>query len=79
MPGAIKKLKPATIHEIFPEEIFVMILKKLDYKSLAMARDACTRWRNVIDGFGLLSLKNFGKFFPLPSYQFYTIFVFNFS
>ena len=57
-----KKLKLATIHEIIPEEIFVMILKKLDFKSLAMARGTCTKWRNVIDGFELLSLKNFSKY-----------------
>lgn len=61
MPGKAKKLKLAAIHEIIPEEIFVMILKKLDCESLAMARGVCSKWRNVIDGFELLSLKNLCK------------------
>ena len=61
MAGKSKKLKLAAIHEIIPEEIFVMILKKLDFKSMALARGTCTEWRNVIDGFELLSLKNFCK------------------
>ena len=61
MAGKSQKLKLAAIHEIIPEEIFVMILKMLDFKSLTMARGTCTEWRNVIDGFELLSLKNFCK------------------
>ena len=61
MAGKSKKLKLAAIHEIIPEEIFVMILKKLDFKSMALARGTCTEWRNVIDGFELLTLKNFCK------------------
>ena len=61
MSGEAKKLKLATIHEIIPEEIFVMILKKLDFKSLTMIRDICITWRRIVDGFELLSLKNFCK------------------
>ena len=61
MPGNAKKLKLAVIHEIIPEEIFVMILKKLDFKSLAMIRGVCSKWKNVIEGFELLSLKNLCK------------------
>ena len=49
MSGEAKKLKLATIHEIIPEEIFVMILKKLDFKSLTMVWDVCTSWRKVIE------------------------------
>ena len=59
----VKRIKLSAIHEILPEEIFVMILKKLDYKSLTTARDTCTKWRNVIDGFELLSMKNFCKLY----------------
>ena len=61
MPGQAKKLKLAMVHEIIPEEIFVMILKKLDFKNLAIARGVCSKWRSVIDGFELLSLKNLCK------------------
>ena len=70
MAGKPKELKLAAIHEIIPEEIFVMILKKLDFKSLAMARGTCTEWRNVIDGFELLSLKNFCKFLLFSAISF---------
>ena len=61
MSKQAKKLKLAAIHEIIPEEIFIMILKKLDFKNLVMARGVCLKWRNVIDGFELLSLKNLCK------------------
>ena len=63
MSGEAKKLKLATIHEIIPEEIFVMILKKLDFKSLTMVWDVCISWRKVIDGYKLLSLKNLCKYY----------------
>ena len=56
-----KEIKFVAIHEILPQEIFVKILKKIDYKSLAISRDTCTSWRNIIDGFELLSLKNLSK------------------
>ena len=54
----VKRIKLSTIHEILPDEIFVMILKKLDYKSLTISRGTCKKWRTVIDGFELLSMKN---------------------
>ena len=75
MAGKSKKLKLAAIHGIIPEEIFVMILKMLDFKSLAMARGTCTEWRNVIDGFELLSLKNFCKclFSPFSFHYLYNL------
>ena len=59
----VKRIKLSAIHEILPEEIFVMILKKLDYKSLTISRGTCKKWRTVIDGFELLSVKNFCKFY----------------
>ena len=52
--AAIKRLKLAAIHEILPQEIIVMIFKKLGYKSLDHARDTCKHWRQVVDGFKLL-------------------------
>ena len=58
----IEKNQGAKINEPFPDEIFVMILKMLDFKTLANARNICSKWRSVIDGFGLLSLKNLRKF-----------------
>ena len=52
--ATIKRLKLAAIHEILPQEIIVMIFKKLGYKSLDHARDTCKHWRQVVDGFKLL-------------------------
>ena len=42
------------IHKVLPKEIFVMILKKLCYKSINLARNTCSHWRNVIDSFNLV-------------------------
>ena len=50
----VKRLKLAAIHEILPQEIIVMIFKKLGYKSLDHARDTCKHWRKVVDDFKLL-------------------------
>ena len=61
--GEVRINSTYNIHEVLPEEIFVMILKKLDYNSLTISRDTCTKWRAVIDGFELLSMKNFCKFY----------------
>ena len=61
MPRRARISQPSKIHEVLPEEIFVMILKKLDFKSLTMSRGICTSWRRIVDGFELLSLKNFCK------------------
>ena len=54
MATTIKRLKLAAIHEILPQEILVMIFKKLGYKSLDHARDTCKHWRKVVDDFNLL-------------------------
>ena len=61
--GEVKINSIYKIHDVLPEEIFVMILKKLDYKSLIISRDTCARWRAVIDGFELPSMKTFCKFY----------------
>ena len=45
-----------------PTEMLKAILEKLDYKSLASARQICKRWKEIIDGFKLVE-KNFGKHF----------------
>ena len=57
----VKRLKLAAIHEILPQEILVMIFKKLGYKSLDHARDTCKHWRQVVDDFKLLE-KASGKY-----------------
>ena len=62
MTRRVGKIQPASINEPFPDEIFVMIFKMLDFKTLATARNVNSKWRSVIDGFGLLSLKNLRKF-----------------
>ena len=61
MVGEVRDLKPAAIQEILPTEIFVMILKKLGYKSLGNAKLTCWEWKNVIDDFGLRKFA-LGKF-----------------
>ena len=49
-----KRLKLSVIHDILPQEIIVMVFKKLGCKSLSAARDSCKHWRKVIDDFNLL-------------------------
>ena len=46
--------KGIVIHKALPSEIFVMILKRLCYKSINLARGTCTHWKNVIDSFNLV-------------------------
>ena len=58
----VGRIQPEIINEPFPDEILVMIFKMLDFKTLANARNVSPKWRSVIDGFGLLSLKNLRKF-----------------
>ena len=50
MPKA-KKYKLAPIHEIIPKEILVMILRKLNLKSISLARRTCKHWNEVIYDF----------------------------
>ena len=49
------------VNELLPAEIFVMILKKLGYKSLCNASLTCKKWKKVIDDFGLMK-PALGKF-----------------
>ena len=64
-----KKMKLQVIHEILPEEILVIIFRKLDYKSLTLAHEICKKWRNLIEGFNLFNLRNFSKFQDLEIYS----------
>ena len=58
-----KRLKISCINEILPDEIMILILKKLNYKSLSYVRSTCRRWKDIIHGFDLLKLTNFSKHF----------------
>lgn len=54
--GKAKKLKFAPIHEILPQEIFIIILEKLDYNAINVARIVCHKWKKVIDDFKLVKV-----------------------
>ena len=58
-----KKLRIALIHEIIPEEIMVLILKKLDYQTLICADEVCVKWSQIIDRYNLFNLENFSKLY----------------
>ena len=42
------------IHEVLPNEIFIMILKKLSYSSINISRETCKHWKDIIDRFELV-------------------------
>ena len=42
------------IHEILPTEIFVNILKRLDFKSIVNAKRTCKNWKKIIEDFKLV-------------------------
>ena len=46
--------------KVLPTEMLKAILEKLDYKSVAYARQICKRWKEIIDGFKLVE-KAFSK------------------
>ena len=46
--------------KVLPTEMLKAILEKLDYKSVAYARQICKHWKEIIDGFKLVE-KAFGK------------------
>ena len=50
----VLKVKPIQFHDILPTEIFIMILKKLNYKSICLARVICKQWKKVIDNFKIV-------------------------
>ena len=47
-------MNASTIHEILPVEVFVNILKKLDFKSIVAAKSSCKAWKAIIEEFGLV-------------------------
>ena len=51
-----KSIKASTIHKILPLEVFVKILKKLNYKSIVVAKRTCKEWKKVIEEFKLVEL-----------------------
>ena len=58
-----KKLRIALIHEIVPEEIMVLILKKLDYQTLICADEVCGKWSQIIVKYNLFNIENFSKLY----------------
>ena len=44
-----KRIRLAVIHEILPKEMFVKILKMLDFKSLCIAKGTCQDWKCIIE------------------------------
>ena len=42
------------INKVLPTEILKKILKYLDHKTLALAKETCKRWNEIINGFELL-------------------------
>ena len=62
MASSIEKSRFAMIHQFLPEEIMVLILKKLDYQTLSSAFQVCVKWSELIHGFHLFNIGNFGKF-----------------
>ena len=67
-----KKLRLAVIHQFLPEEIVVLIFKKLDYKSMLQAQGVCKKWNQIITGFGLLNVKNFREYISFIFLRMYT-------
>ena len=54
--GEMMNASTSTIHEFLPVEVFVNILKKLDFKSIVVAKRICKRWKEVIEEFGLVEM-----------------------
>ena len=48
-----KRIKLTSIHAILPQEIFVMVLKKLGFKSATISRRVCHYWNRIIVDFQL--------------------------
>ena len=47
-------LNESPIHEILPAEIFVNVLKRLDFKSIVNAKKTCKKWKKIIENFKLV-------------------------
>ena len=46
----------STIHEFLPVEVFVNILKKLDFRNIVAVKRICKRWKEVIEEFRLVEM-----------------------
>ena len=49
-----KVLDSPKIHEVLPTEVFVNILKRLDFKSIMNAKGTCKQWKKIIEDFKLV-------------------------
>ena len=60
-----KRIQLTSIHAILPQEIFVMILKKLGFKSVTISRRVCHYWNRIIVDFQLTEVasSNFNFYF----------------
>ena len=47
-------LRLAVIHDTLPTEIFVKILKLLDFNDILLVRGTCKEWKRTIDVFKLV-------------------------
>ena len=54
--GEMMNAFTSTIHQFLPVEVFVNILKKLDFKSVVAAKRICKRWKEVIEEFRLVEM-----------------------
>ena len=59
------------INKFLPNELLKKILKNLDYKTLASAKETCKRWKHIIDGFELIeqALSKFFRFSTVTQTQ----------
>jgi len=48
-----KRIRLAVINEILPKEMFVRVLRFLDFKTISIARKTCKEWKRIIDLFNL--------------------------
>ena len=57
------------IHNVLPQEMFIKILKMLDYETMNIARRVCKKWEFLIDEFKLTKfcLKKICKCFCFSS------------
>ena len=63
-----KRIRLAVIHEILPKEMFVRVLRFLDFKTISIARKTCKEWKRIIDLFNLskdASRKFFNQYFEI--------------
>ena len=47
-------LRLAVIHDTLPTEIFLKILKFLDFNDILVVRGTCKEWKRIIDVFKLV-------------------------